>query len=55
MKDKKTFDYIILTYVLTSILWCAVFALIIGKINKSYKDEIGTLKQKIELLETKKN
>jgi hypothetical protein len=44
MEDKKTIEFALLIFALTTIMWCTAFAYMIGKIDKDYK-------QKIELLE----
>ena len=46
MKDKKQIEYAFLTFALTTIMWCIIFAWIIGKIDKTHNQQIEILKQK---------
>ena len=46
MKDKKQIEYALLVFALTSIMWCTVFAWMIGKIDRDYKNRIDILEQK---------
>jgi len=46
MEDKKTTEYALLVFAITTIMWCTVFAWIIGKIDRDYKQRIELLEQK---------
>ena len=46
MNDKKEIEYAFLVFALTTIMWCTAFSLMIGKIDKDYKQRIEILEQK---------
>jgi hypothetical protein len=43
---KKQIEYILLTFAITTIIWNIGFSIIIGKVEKKYKQKIEILEQK---------
>lgn len=43
MKLKKKIDTILITFALSSFLWCFAWSFMLGKISKKYEDKIELL------------
>jgi len=43
MKTKREIEIVLLTFVLTTTVWCFTWAYMVGKISKAYEDKIELL------------
>lgn len=43
MKTKREIQIVLLTFALTTMVWCFTWAYMVGKITKEYEDRIETL------------
>jgi hypothetical protein len=43
MKTKREIEIVLLTFAVTTIVWCFTWAYVVGTITKSYEDKIELL------------